>query len=394
MTILMVLEREFPPDDRVEKEAQSLSEAGHEIHIACYTRKNQQEYEKLEYYTVHRKSISVFTYKSGAFQLLLPLYERFWRIFIDRLFRQNQYDAIHIHDLPLARTGYRFKRKYGVKLICDQHEYYSDWIVKTAHYNTIPGKIIKVFSNWKAYERYNLSRADAVITVEQPLKNIYINNVGLPEKSITVIPNTPMKSVFQDQEINAEILKKYEKRFVLIYIGGLDKLRGLDLAMKAVSDLKDKIPGILLLLIGPKSKYHDIIEDASRFGISENFEWIPFQPVEILPSYLAASDICFHTPPANRDEVHRTVATKVYQYLAMGKPIIVSKVELMQKLVESNNAGFAVDDSDPTEFSARVMELAENPRLRQEIGSNAKKLSERYFWEHTVQPLLDLYDSI
>jgi len=40
MKILMVLEGEFPPDNRVEKEAVSLIEAGHEVHIACYSKKN------------------------------------------------------------------------------------------------------------------------------------------------------------------------------------------------------------------------------------------------------------------------------------------------------------------------------------------------------------------
>ena len=41
MKILMILESEFPPDVRVENEMLALTEAGHEVHLACSTRKNR-----------------------------------------------------------------------------------------------------------------------------------------------------------------------------------------------------------------------------------------------------------------------------------------------------------------------------------------------------------------
>ena len=43
MKILMILETEFPPDVRVENEMLALSEAGHEVHLACFTHKNRPE---------------------------------------------------------------------------------------------------------------------------------------------------------------------------------------------------------------------------------------------------------------------------------------------------------------------------------------------------------------
>ena len=48
MRILMILDLEFPPDLRVENEIEALIDAGHEIHLACFTRKNRQKYEKIE----------------------------------------------------------------------------------------------------------------------------------------------------------------------------------------------------------------------------------------------------------------------------------------------------------------------------------------------------------
>jgi len=393
MRILMVLASEFPPDDRVEKEAYTLAKVGHEVIIACYTMTNRPLSEQKDYYTVRRKPISVFKYKSSAFQLLHPAYEKFWRKFIEDIYSKEAFDAIHIHDLPLSRVGYYFKEKYGVKLVCDQHEYYSDWIIKTAHYNTFAGKIIKAFSNWKAYEKKYLRRADAIITVEAPLKEIYLKEVGLPDEKLSLIPNTPLKSIFFEKEIKEDIVRKYDKRFVLLYIGGLDRLRGLDLAMRAIQELRTEVPEILLVLIGQKSKYYDIDAKAKQYGIMDQYEWIPFQPVNVLPSYISASDICIFTPQVNREEIHRTIATKIYQYLAIGKPLVVTKARLMQDFVESNRVGFAVDDTDPDEFVSRILEIMDNPELKKEFAANAKLLSEKYFWEVTVQPLIQIYQS-
>ena len=146
-----------------------------------------------------------------------------------------------------------------------------------------------------------------------------------------------------------------------------------------------------MLLIGPKSKYYDIVSIAQEQGIEDHFEWIPFQPIGVLSSYIAASDIGFFTPQLNRDEIHRTIATKIYQYIVMEKPVIVSRARMMQELVESNEIGFAVDDQDPREFIERVLEISGNSELRNSMKDNASKLSGRFSWEVTVTPLIDLY---
>ena len=394
MKVLMILEREFPPDDRVEKEAYSLLEAGHMVHIACFTMEGRPTHEIREGYHIFRKRMSGFIYKSGALILLLPLYFRFWRPFIRKLMEENQYDALHIHDLPLARLGFELKKRHPIKLILDQHEYYSDWINQTAHYNTLPGKIVRFLSNWKTYEKYYLSRADLVITVESPLKEIYRDVIGIPEEKIRSVPNTPRKSVFNFRNIRKDIIEKYDDRFVLLYIGGLDKLRGLDLAFRALQQLKEHLPNILLLLVGPPSKYFDISLKISQYQLQGYVEWVPFQPIEILPSYIVASHVCLFTPELNREEIHRTIATKIYQYVVMGKPVIVTRGRFMQQFVESNHLGYAVDDSDPKEFIRHVIRLADHPELLQQFRERALEVSEKYYWEVTVQPLVQYYDSL
>ncbi|MBN1107940.1 MAG: hypothetical protein JXA55_04195, partial [Bacteroidales bacterium] len=60
MKILMLLESEFPHDVRVENEIETLTDAGHEVHLACITRKGKPALENLDGTIIHRKSISRF----------------------------------------------------------------------------------------------------------------------------------------------------------------------------------------------------------------------------------------------------------------------------------------------------------------------------------------------
>ncbi len=82
-----------------------------------------------------------------------------------------------------------------------------------------------------------------VITVSERLRQIYIDEVGLDADKIITVPNTPSSSVFNQGNVDAEIVKKYDKNFMLFYAGAIDVLRGLDLIVKAIARLKSSYPG-------------------------------------------------------------------------------------------------------------------------------------------------------
>jgi len=148
MKILMVLDREFPPDLRVENEIEALSGSGHEIHLACFTRKNAPAYENMEFCHIHRKNISAFQYKSSVGVLSLPFYFNFWRSFLVKLFSQYQFDAIHIHDLPLAQPGAEMKTKYNCIFTADLHENWPAYLRIARHTKSFIGRILSPDSKW------------------------------------------------------------------------------------------------------------------------------------------------------------------------------------------------------------------------------------------------------
>ncbi len=386
MRILMVLESVFPQDERVEKEIASLLGAGHEVRIAVYAFEQPPFEEVYQGYTIYRTHISGLMYKLGAAILVLPFYFNFWRRYLKRIYKVWKFDAVHVHDLPLARLGHEFKKKQGVRFVADQHEFYSSWIVKTAHYNTLLGKVIRRLSNWDSYERRYLGMADLVCTVEEPLRAIYLEHHSLVPERVIVIPNTPMKSIYK-------VAPKSQSKdhFNLYYHGGLDILRGLDTAIGALPLIRKRIPEIRLVLVGKTNKHYDPRQRAAELEVEDHLEIRPWVDYRELPHEIDRGNICFFTPPANREEIHNTIATKIYQYMARGKPVIVGTARYMKEFVEKFGIGLAIDERNPGEFADAVLRIYSDSDLREKFSANARKHMEQYYWENTVLQLVNFY---
>jgi glycosyltransferase involved in cell wall biosynthesis len=392
MKILMVLDKEFPPDERVEKEAITLVQAGHSVSVATYTLTGNKPVENKDGYTIYRKRISWLMFKSSAAILLHPFYFLFWKRYLNSLFRLERYDAIHVHDLPLAKTGYLVAQKYNCKLVCDQHELYSNWIVRTKHYTNLTGKLfLRPFSYWKQYEKKYLKKADLVITVAEPLREIYINRVGVSPYKIITVPNTPSLGTFNIDKVDSEIIERYSSKFVLFYAGGFDHLRGIDFILRSLAQLKNEIKNITFLLAGKENRAFDLKALIQEYGVKDVTELAGFVPIDKLSSYVAASDVCLFVPRADNIEINNTIVTKIYQYAAMGKPIIVSEAKKMKEFVESNQIGFSVPYGNVDELCRVIKEIHDNPGISDSVKSKAVSIARKNMWEITAIPLNESY---
>lgn len=387
----MTLESEFPPDERVEKEIASLLKAGFEVCIATYTFGGRPAEERLNGFTVYRKKISRWLYKSSAASLILPFYFRYWEKYLNDILSRERFDVIHVHDLPLSRTAHRLALRHHLRLVCDQHEYYSNWIVRTRHYNTFTGKIIRRLSDWVSFEKKNLTVADRVITVSYMLRDIYIRDLGLSAEKVINLPNTTELSVFTPENIDPAVPAGYAGRFVLFYAGGLDPLRGIEFICEAVAMLKQHMPEVLFLVLGKENRSFSMEEMINRYDIRNHVDFVGWVPRNRIASYLAAAGVCLFLPRADNDEIHNTIVTKIYQYTAMGKPIVVSEARMMKAFVEENGLGFSVPYGDVEGLCAMIRKIHDDPGLVAAIASRAHEVLPRISWEETSRDFVNCY---
>jgi len=391
MRILMILNGEFPPDPRVEKEASTLKETGHEVHILCFSSQSNKRYKG---FRITRLRINKnLRNKLHALYLILPFYKWFWNYHITKILKKESFDAIHIHDLPLTDIGVKLKKQHKLYLICDQHEYYSNWILQNAHLNTFIGKIVKKLSDWKKYEKKYLSQADLVVTVEEPLRQEYIQNVGIKANKIINLPNTPLKK-FSEVPRNDKIIQHYKTNFVLFYAGRINSLRGINTAIDALPIIHEYIPEIKLVLAGKTGKYDDPVKLAEKRGVKNLIDILGWVDPDDLSSYMEASDVCFHIPPVKREETNKTIATKIYQYIAIGKPIICSEAKMMKDLVLNNEIGIVSKADDSRDFAQKVIKLYKESSLKKKFENNCQKIAWQFLWENTSQKLVEKYKNL
>lgn len=393
MNILMILDGEFPHDERVEKEALSLISEGNNVFILCLNYGNFTKNETYKGINIIRISIrKSIRNKLQATYLIFPLYKCLWERHIKALIQKQSVNIIHIHDLPLSDIGLRLRKKYPLKVVCDQHELYSSWIVKTAHYNTILGKCVKALSNWDKYEKKCLPEADLVVTVEAPLRDIYISTRQVDSKKIVVLPNTPSVNVFNPELVDQKIIEKYKGKFMLFYAGNIDILRGIDTILESLPLIRNTIPDFKFVLAGRfNKKYYDPLKYAGQLGVSDLVEFLGWIPLNYLASCISASKICIHIPPAITLEVNNSIATKIYQNVIMHKPTIVGQARMMKDFVEKNKIGLSIKESDPSDLAEKLTHLYRNPTLLDEYIDNTKIIAHKYNWEVTSKSFLDHY---
>ncbi len=396
MRIGMVLDNSFPPDDRVAKEALSLIKNGHEVFLLCYSNADQPKNENWRGIHISRTNLH---FKIGkkliGLIFILPVYKWYWFFQITSFVKNHNIEMLHVHDLPLCKPAIMVKKRSNIKLICDMHEDFADWILNTPLYNQGLKKALRFFQKWGKYEKECLRQCDLVIGVSEPLVDKMIESYQLDATKVINIPNTPDLSIFDIKNIDTSINNEINDFYTVIYAGGIDELRGLQYIIPLIGIIKEKIENFRLLIVG-SGKYVDELKKLSlKYNVAKYVQFTGFQPIEMLAANIALSKIGIY-PQKKYKGIDETIPTKLFQYCAMGIPVISSDHLLPREFINKFNCGFLINFEDsPEKFIETVFYLYSNEGKRIEMGLNGKKAVFDYFnWHSTVQPLINFYSTL
>jgi glycosyltransferase involved in cell wall biosynthesis len=385
MKILMVLDREFPPDLRVENEIEALSRAGHEIHLACFTRKNAPADETTESCHIHRRAIRDLTYKSSVGALVFPMYFRFWKRFLVDLFAMHSYDAIHIHDLPLLKVGADLKKKYRCSLTADLHENWPAYLRISQHTRSLLGRIMSPDKKWIRYEKEVLQEADHIIVVVEEARE-RLGGLGLDPGRIHVVSNTLNREHFHAGEASRTGTDR-----ILFYAGGLNYHRGLQDVIRALALVKDALPAFKCWILGTGSYKKDLETLTAELGLGDRVLFHGWVPYDKMTEKLMRADFAL-IPHLKSDHTDSTIPHKLFQYMYAGKPVIASDCAPIQRIVRETGSGKVYPSGDPEALALLLRQLEQKDY--REMSANGKKwVDQKYNWEADAKNLIDIYTS-
>lgn len=384
MKILMVLDHEFPTDVRVENEAIALLNAGHEVHIACYTRKLKASFETYKGIQIHRIAISNIMYKLSVAALTLPFYFLFWKKFLNGLVLDHSIEAVHIHDLPLARVGFWLKKRFGLNLIVDLHENWPALLSVSTHTKTFLGKILSPISLWKRYEKNILKYADhTIVVVDEAMDRL--KKLGVNQSKISVVSNTLNKEEFGLPDLNPD-----SNYFTLYYAGGINFHRGLQTVIEAVAALRAELPQIRFRIAGFGSYEGELKNLVKRLDAEEYIDFLGYLTLKDVAINLSKADVAV-IPHLKTDHTDSTIPHKLFQYMYINKPIIASNCAPIQRIVEETKSGVIFQSGSVADLSKKILMLA-NRELKIEPARHW--VEEKYNWSFDSKVLVNSYSNI
>lgn len=358
-------------DSRVTKEAMCLSRNGYNVEILGWDRDgflNDDNNIRVDNNIV---SIRAFKeraqYGAGIKSLLKLIKFQIWLLY--HLTKQRRsIDIIHSCDLDTAIPARIIAKIFKKKLVYDIFDYYID-----SHH--VPKKIEGIVEK---IEINIINKADlTIICTEQRKEQIKKSN---PKKCI-VIYNTPQIIA---EKINNKIIKSDTNKIKIGYVGILQGSRLLEEICEKIKQ-NDSIE----LHIGGFGKLQEYFEQSAQNH--ENIFYYGQMKYEEVLALEKDCDILFATYNPAIPNHKYSAPNKLYEAMALGKPIIVCKGTGIDSIVEREKTGFSIE-YNADEFIKCINKLEKDEMQIKEFGDNAQKIyNEKYSWKQMEKELIDKY---
>jgi D-inositol-3-phosphate glycosyltransferase len=188
---------------------------------------------------------------------------------------------------------------------------------------------------------------------------------------------------------------------LVLFVGRLDPLKGLDTLLRAVCKLTDLEPelvkGLCMAVIGGDA-------DENETGLSNELECLDKLKDEVglrdlviflgsraqdtLPYYYSAAEVC--VVPS----LYESFGLVALEAMACGTPVIASRVGGLQHTVEDGVTGFLVPAGDPDALAEKLRLVLVDSDLRERLGANARQKAQAYTWQVVADRILKLYEAL
>jgi glycosyltransferase involved in cell wall biosynthesis len=175
-------------------------------------------------------------------------------------------------------------------------------------------------------------------------------------------------------------------RQVATYAGSLKGWKGVDTLIEAAGF----VPDVEVWILGGTALQHQRMEEASG-PFPPNVQMIErVNPAEV-PKYLAASDVLVLPNTAEqRISQQYTSPLKLFEYMAMRRPIVASEIPSLTEILDNSCAYFAVPD-DPESFGKTIRQALDDPEAEQK-AEQAREAVKKYSWLRRAQMITDFLE--
>lgn len=245
-------------------------------------------------------------------------------------------------------------------------------------------------------ERLNLKAAARIFVVSE-VERRNLLSAGVADEKIMVNPNGVDTEKFRPgaggHSLRAE-LGIPEDETLAGFVGTFGPWHGVMELARAVT-LLPADARIRFLLIGAGKLREEVERVVREAGVMERVVFAGVVEHERVPAYLDACDVLVspHVPLGDGSEFFGS-PTKLFEYMAMGKGIVASRLGQIGDVLEDEATALLVEPGDVRALSSAILRLAREPKLRERLGMAARERAiEQHTWARNAQRVLDAYRS-
>ena len=376
----------YPYDARVSRQARALVLAGHEVDVICLKYEDQPLIQVGDGVCVYHLPIGRL--RGGALRYLFEfvVFQLAATTLAAALHLRHRYSVVETTSVPDWLVFAAIVPKLlGARVLLDLHECMPEYGA-TKYGVPMAHRMVRVLT---FLERVSIGFADFVTTCTEQMRERFIER-GAPAEKIAVVLNSFDEERFAPERYLREV--PANENFTLICHGTIEPNYGLDIVVRAVALLKEKIPGLRLEIWGDGT-HRPAVEALTReLGLEDRVRFQGWVTMEELMPHLAAVDagVVAVRRDAFRDV---TLCTKMFDLVSLHKPVVISRTRAVEAYF--GDECFQMFESDDERGLAEAIHaLYADPSLRARLVQAATARAEPYRWVHQAKRYVEIVERL
>jgi len=245
-----------------------------------------------------------------------------------------------------------------------------------------PSSILKIV------DRVVLSKA-AVVATPSPilLKRIAIRRRAAPRGKVVFVPaGVDEKKIETIRRINARLNRD---RYLVGFVGTLNWWQGVDLLIRAVAKVSEKLK-VTLLIVGDgpeRKKIEKLCEE-----LKVNCVITGYVRHEVALALLSNLDVLV-VPSVNVITTESNIPIKIIEAWALGVPVVTSSHEIYKYLGLRDEEYLLYCEPEPSDIAEKILKILTNPELREKLARNGREIAKKFYYRNIVSRGIQTCDS-
>ena len=246
----------------------------------------------------------------------------------------------------------------------------------------------------KKYEKFVTSNVSKVLCSAPQLIN-YAIEMGAKEKNVEYFPlgfdPQVFKPMVKDQQL-AHDLGISDNDKVILFVGTIYEFSGLENIIQKFENVKDKIKGVKLLIVGGGPNFEKIKSLVNKKKLSSDVILTNFKPQHEIPKFISLANVCISPFEINKI-TDRIIPIKIFEYLACGKPVLSTPLKGTMDLLPKEDFGIIYSPSDS--FVESLSDLLTNTEKLEELGNKGLDyVIKNHDWDILADLLLKKFENL